>query len=197
MTNHISGPTIKDTRSRMPKPRPAFKVWLETDEGYVFGPGVYSLLKKIEETGTLKESAEALGMSYRYAWGLLRKAEERLGEPLVTAHKGGRSGGGGAELTGVGRGFIEDFERMRRAVSRASEAGLEDESRATLNEVRGFVEACSSEGGWAEVSIVLKELTSLELKFPADSLSGEMLRPGDEVSALIRTSAEWVRRKRA
>jgi len=179
----------------VPKPRPAFKVWLETDEGYVFGPGVYSLLKKIEETGTLKESAEALGMSYRYAWGLLRKAEERLGEPLVTAHKGGRSGGGGAELTSVGRGFIGDFERMRRAVSRASEAGLEDESRATLNEVRGFVEACSSEGEWAEVSIVLKEPTRLELSFPVDYLSGDCPSPGEEASILIRTIVESVRRK--
>jgi len=38
------------------RPKPQFKVWLETDEGYVFGPGVYSLLRQVEETGTLKKA---------------------------------------------------------------------------------------------------------------------------------------------
>jgi len=93
------------------KPHPAFKVWMETDDGYVFGPGVYSLLKRIMEVGTLKEAATELGMSYRYAWGLIKKAEEKLGEPLLTAHKGGRSGGGGAELTERGKQFPVEFHK--------------------------------------------------------------------------------------
>jgi molybdate transport system regulatory protein len=95
------------------KPHPAFKVWMETDEGYVFGPGVYSLLKKITEVGTLKEAAAELGMSYRYAWGLIKKAEDKLGESLLTAHKGGRSGGGGAELTERGKQFLVEFQKLR------------------------------------------------------------------------------------
>lgn len=79
------------------KPRPAFKVWLETEEGYVFGPGVYSILRKVDETGTLKEAAKSLGMSHKFAWGLVRKGEETLGQPLISSHKGGRAGGGGAD----------------------------------------------------------------------------------------------------
>jgi molybdate transport repressor ModE-like protein len=114
------------------KPRPAFKVWIETDDGYVFGPGVYSLLKKLEETGTLKEAASSLGMSYRYAWGLIRKAEEKLGAPLVHAHKGGKHGGGGIELTGLGRHFIVEFTELRDQVSRLSSTHyLESENRVT------------------------------------------------------------------
>jgi molybdate transport repressor ModE-like protein len=102
------------------KAKPGFKIWLETEEGYVFGPGVYSLLRKIGETGTLKGAAEALGMSYRFAWGLLKKAEERLGEPLVESHKGGRSGGGGFEITDVGRRFLREFSDMERTMRRLS-----------------------------------------------------------------------------
>jgi molybdate transport system regulatory protein len=98
------------------KPHPAFKVWMETDDGYVFGPGVYSLLKRIREVGTLKEAATELGMSYRYAWGLIKKAEEKLGEPLLTAHKGGRSGGGGAELTERGKQFLVEFQKLREKI---------------------------------------------------------------------------------
>ena len=67
----------------MSKPRPAFKLWMETDEGYVFGPGVYHLLKAIKKTGTLKAASQELGMSYRYAWGLIKKAEAKLGESLT------------------------------------------------------------------------------------------------------------------
>ncbi|MCX6656474.1 MAG: LysR family transcriptional regulator [Candidatus Bathyarchaeota archaeon] len=103
------------------KPHPAFKVWMETDDGYVFGPGVYSLLKRIMEVGTLKEAATELGMSYRYAWGLIKKAEEKLGEPLLTAHKGGRSGGGGAELTERGKQFLVEFQKLREQIIRVTQ----------------------------------------------------------------------------
>jgi len=103
------------------RPHPAFKVWLETEDGYVFGPGVHSLLKKVTETGTLKKAASDLGMSYRYAWGLIKKAEEKLGEPLIIAHKGGRSGGGGAILTERGQRFIEEFQHLRDQMVQASE----------------------------------------------------------------------------
>jgi molybdate transport repressor ModE-like protein len=114
------------------KHRPAFKVWMETDDGYVFGPGVHSLLKKLEETGTLKEAASSLGMSYRYAWGLIRKAEEKLGSPLVHAHKGGKHGGGGIELTDLGRRFLSEFAELRDQVSRLSSYHyLESENRVT------------------------------------------------------------------
>jgi molybdate transport system regulatory protein len=95
--------------------RPASKIWLETDEGYVFGPGVYSLLKAIREKGTLKEASQNLGMSYRYAWGLVRKAEDKLGAPLIEASKGGRQGGGSSHITELGEHFIADFENIQEA----------------------------------------------------------------------------------
>lgn len=98
-----------------------FKVWLETDDGFVFGPGVYSLLRKVDETGTLKEAAESLDMSYRYAWGLVKKAEGTLGQPLLYTHKGGRAGGGGTELTEIGQQFIEEFSKIGRLFKMLSE----------------------------------------------------------------------------
>ena len=94
-------------------PKPAFKLWLETEDGYVFGPGVYNLLIAIERTGTLKEASQQLGMSYRYAWGLIKKAEEKLGEPLIDASKGGRLGGGSSTITETGARYIKDFERIQ------------------------------------------------------------------------------------
>ena len=118
------------------RPHPAFKVWLETDEGYVFGPGVYSLLKKVIETGTLKDAASGLGMSYRYAWGLVKKAEEKLGEPLIAAHKGGKSGGGGAALTKRGEQFLVEFQRIRDQMAQASESFEKASLSGTVKDVR-------------------------------------------------------------
>ncbi len=96
----------------MNDPKLAFKLWLETEDGYVFGPGVYNLLIAIERTGTLKEASQQLGMSYRYAWGLIKKAEEKLGEPLIDASKGGKLGGGSSTITETGARYIKDFERI-------------------------------------------------------------------------------------
>ncbi len=97
----------------MSKPQPAFKLWMETEEGYVFGPGVYRLLKAIKIAGTLKQASQELGMSYRYAWGLIKKAEAKLGESLITASKGGRLGGGSSIITELGATFIADFELIQ------------------------------------------------------------------------------------
>ena len=67
-------------------------LWLETSEGVFFGTGRALLLMKIEEYGSLKKAAEALGMSYRAAWGKIRKTEEVLGVRLI-AQKGSKKGG--------------------------------------------------------------------------------------------------------
>jgi molybdate transport repressor ModE-like protein len=101
---------------------PNFKVWLETDEGYAFGPGVYSILREIRCKGTLRGAASSLGMSYRFAWGMIRKAEERLGAPLVESHKGGSAGGGGARLTSLGEQFVDQYASLERRMGRLSNA---------------------------------------------------------------------------
>ena len=98
----------------MSEPRPASKIWLETSEGYVFGPGVYNLLKAIKEKGTLKEASQSLSMSYRYAWGLIKKAEEKLEAPLIEATKGGRRGGGSSKITELGEHYLMDFEKIQQ-----------------------------------------------------------------------------------
>jgi molybdate transport repressor ModE-like protein len=148
------------------RPHPAFKVWMETDDGYVFGPGVYSLLKRVNEVGTLKEAATQLGMSYRYAWGLIRKAEEKLGEPLISAHKGGRSGGGGAELTERGRYFLVEFQRLREQMARASEADPEKSISGVVKDIRvsgGEVEVVLRVGGSDKARLKKGQALSIQL----------------------------------
>lgn len=74
--------------------KPRLKLWLSSDrdEG-VFGDGKWRLLGEIERTGNLRAAAAELRMSYRKAWGDIRKAESCLGRKLVTRSRGGVSGG--------------------------------------------------------------------------------------------------------
>ncbi|BDQ36512.1 molybdenum-binding protein [Pseudodesulfovibrio nedwellii] len=64
------------------------RIWLEQKDKTYIGIGSTLLLKHVEDLGSLRKAAEALGMSYRRAWGKLKNAEERIGQPLVEKTKG-------------------------------------------------------------------------------------------------------------
>lgn len=71
----------KDTTLRL-------RVWIEQEEKTYIGIGSTLLLQHVEELGSLRKAAAELGMSYRRAWGKLKNAEERIGQPLVEKTKG-------------------------------------------------------------------------------------------------------------
>ena len=60
------------------------KIFLEDHHKYVLGPGRMALLKATAALGSLHKAAQAQGMSYRWAWGRLRTAEQELGFQLLT-----------------------------------------------------------------------------------------------------------------
>jgi molybdate transport system regulatory protein len=162
------------------KAKPGFKIWLETEEGYVFGPGVYSLLRKIGEMGTLKGAAEALGMSYRFAWGLLKKAEEKLGEPLVESHKGGRSGGGGVDITDVGLRFLKEFSEVEQAINKFSESELPQE-HGSLTIIEAEVLEMTAAGDRVVITFQLSEPTKLTLNLCEETVKSLEISPGDRL----------------
>ena len=98
---------------------PNYKLWLEHKGEYIFGPGAFAILKSIHKTGSITKGAEALGMSYRYAWGVIRKIERKLGVKLVETFKGGSTGGGGAKITDSGLEIMETYDRINNAFSDA------------------------------------------------------------------------------
>jgi molybdate transport repressor ModE-like protein len=110
-----------DEKEELPKLQPNYKLWLEHNGEYVFGPGAYAILKSIDETGTITEGAKKLGMSYRYAWGVIRKIEEKLGVKLLHSYKGGTVGGGGADVTEFGKSLMQLFSKVDQEFSSAVE----------------------------------------------------------------------------
>ncbi len=96
--------------------RPRLKLWISrgTLQG-AFGDGKWRLLMAIRREGSLRGAAQALGISYRKAWGDLRKAEESLDCHLVERHRGGRTGGN-MELTTAGSNWLQAYGDFRRGV---------------------------------------------------------------------------------
>ena len=96
--------------------KPNFKFWLETEDGYVFGEGSFKLLRGIQEKGTLTASSQALHMSYRHAWGIIKQMEENLGTKVLATYKGGKDGGGGAELTPIGKMLLKIYSKYTEGI---------------------------------------------------------------------------------
>lgn len=89
-----------------------YGVWLTNREsGGRLDDKLVKLLAGIQESGTLRSAAEALGLSYRKAWGDIRKAEKFIGFSLVEKVRGGKDGGL-SRLTADGAELVEAFGQL-------------------------------------------------------------------------------------
>ena len=102
-----------------------FKLWVSTEnsEG-VFGDGKWRLLKAIEDKGSLKKAAEYLNISYRKAWGDLKKAEEGLGVKFIERTRGGQHGGKSI-LTTEGKNWIKAYSSFRQDIKKKVDKSLD------------------------------------------------------------------------
>jgi molybdate transport system regulatory protein len=94
--------------------RPVFKFWLEFEGKRVLGKGGAAILEQIQKEESISRAAENLGMSYRYVWNYLNEVSKIIGEPIVYTFKGGKSGGGGARLTELGKYLLSEYNRLSK-----------------------------------------------------------------------------------
>jgi molybdate transport system regulatory protein len=97
--------------------RPRVKVWLECGDDYVFGHGISEILEAVDQTGSIKEAAAAVGKSYRHVWSRIKEAEAAFGRPLIVAHVGG-TGTRRSFLTDEARELVADFKTLRKQVQK-------------------------------------------------------------------------------
>jgi molybdenum ABC transporter molybdate-binding protein len=104
------------------------RVWVERAGRAVLGPGRLELLEAIDRHHSISAAARQMSMSYRHAWVTVQQINEAAGEPLVAAATGG-VGGGGAQLTPLGRWAVSAFRDLSRQLHQAAETlvpGLTD-----------------------------------------------------------------------
>lgn len=179
----------------MSKPRVAFKAWLQTEEGCIFGPGVYRLLKSVKETGTLRQAADSLGMSYRFAWGLIKKTEARLGEQLLIAHKGGRYGGGRTEVTDTGSRFIEEFAKIQEIITDVLRSGLQLTDIKYENIMEGAIEDLYDVDSELEVAVKLKAGSIMKLRLSKKILEEKRLIKNSQVIIKLTSIINFIESK--
>src|SRR4030067_2138050 len=91
--------------------KPSGKIWIEYRGKPIVGKGGAEILRAIDAEKSLSKAAEKLGMSYRYVWNYIQKIQSVLRETVVDTYKGGKTGGGGANLTVVGKALLEEDAR--------------------------------------------------------------------------------------
>ncbi len=105
--------------------RTRFKLWLSTEDAEGgFGDGKWRLLKTIDAKGSLKAASQSLHISYRKAWGDLKKAQQCLNVPLVEKQRGGIDGGQTA-LTEEGKKWVTAYTRFHTDIEKAIENAYE------------------------------------------------------------------------
>lgn len=89
--------------------KPRFRIMMDGE--IALGPGKVDLLEAIGRTGSISAAARDIGLSYRRAWNMVDTMNHCFKKPLVERTKGG-AGGGGAQLTALGRTVIDQYRSM-------------------------------------------------------------------------------------
>ncbi len=105
------------------KSKPAPRLRILFGEAIAIGPGKAQLLEAIGETGSISAAARSMGMSYRRAWLLVDTMNHCFREPLVATALGGK-GGGGAQVTDLGREVLRRYRAMERTAAEAVAAEM-------------------------------------------------------------------------
>lgn len=127
-----------------------FKVAIDTHwqlrraDGTPLVPRLTALLVGIQRSGTLAAACRSAGLTYRYAWGLLREGERAFGRSLVESQRGR-----GARLTALGERLAWADQRIAARLapmldSLASEVEVEIER--VLSQTRPALRLQASHG---------------------------------------------------
>lgn len=89
------------------------RVWLEKNGEKILGHGRVELLERIQASGSIRQAALQMKMSYRQAWDLISHMNAHFDSPVVISHRGGK-GGGNAVVTEKGQKVIAQFHQLHQ-----------------------------------------------------------------------------------
>lgn len=80
-------------------------------ETVFFGPGPATLLRLIDETGSVRTACVRMKLSYSKGWQILNLLEDQLGIQVIERRSGGQEGGS-SRLTEEGRDLLHRYESL-------------------------------------------------------------------------------------
>jgi molybdate transport system regulatory protein len=171
--------------------KPVPHLSFQSDRGTVVDEIDARLMRRTYETGSLSEAARVVGISYRSAWGRIRRLEAAYGRRILDTKVGGTSGGG-ARLTPDGLALLREFRHFRKylfnALGDSESAGNVRYKLSARNMVgakvigieRGDITSLIRMASPAPV-----RLTSIISNEAVDDLG---LRVGDHVQAIVKST---------
>lgn len=167
-------------------------MWIEYKGKPVLGKGGAEILEAIATENSLSKAAVKLRMSYRYVWNYLQKIQKAIGEPIVETRKGGKHGGGGAQLTPMGKSLLREYKQLEnylnKVVSDMERREHPDMKSSVKNSLKGKVTAVEKTGKTTKVKIELKTPAAVTVLMPREKAEGLTLKVGDEVEIVIEAT---------
>ena len=174
------------------KHKPSCKVWIEHNGKPVLGKGGAEILQAIAKENSISKAAEELNMSYRYVWNYLQKIQKTVGERIVETFKGGKAGGGGANLTMLGQTLLEEYLRVESFMSEILSdteywevLGLKISAR---NRLKGKVIAVDKDEITAKVKVKITTPAIMTALISREAVEDLKIKVGDEVEAVVKAT---------
>jgi molybdate transport system regulatory protein len=168
------------------------KVWIEYKGKPVIGKGGAKILETIEKENSISKAAETAGMSYRYVWNYLQKIQKAIEKPIVETYKGGKSGGGGAKLTKLGKDLLSEYKQVESYLSEvlADSQHLEVKSLklSARNQFKGKVVAVEKGIITSKVKIEIKVPVTITAVITKEAVEDLDLKVGDAVQAIVKST---------
>jgi molybdate transport system regulatory protein len=179
---------------------PTAKVWLEYKGEPILGEGGATILEAIRKEKSISRAARKIGMSYRYVWNYLAKMGKALGEPIVETYKGGRVGGGGANLTPLAETLLKEYNRVEDYVGEIlgdqeywEAVGLKISAR---NKLRGIVKSVEKGDIVAKVKIEITAPAAITALISSEAVEDLDIKKGDKVEAVIKATEVMIAKEK-
>jgi molybdate transport system regulatory protein len=172
--------------------KPSGKIWIEHQGKPIVGKGGAEILREIDAQQSLSKAAEKLGMSYRYVWNYVQKIHRALGETVVETYKGGKTGGGGARLTDVGRALLDEYVRLEGCLGEflacTNNVEVKRMKLSARNQLKGKIVSVEKGVITAKVKVEIKMPVTVTAVITKEAVEDLGLKVGDEVTAIVKST---------
>lgn len=155
-------------------------------------PQTLELLSLIGENRSISGAAEAMSISFRHAWNLIDKLENKLGAKVVVRSRGGKGGGGLVTLSKEGSEIVREYQRITKGVKGVVKEqgfwealGLRISAR---NKIIGRVTKIKKDPVVAHVEIESSTPVRIVSVITSDATDDLGLKVGDKVTAIIKST---------
>ncbi len=168
------------------------KAWIEYKGKPLIGKGGAEILEAIDKENSLSKAAETLGMSYRYVWNYIQEIQMVMEEQIVDTYKGGKSGGGGAKLSDLGRSLLGEYKQaevyLDKVLSNPRSLEVKVLKLSARNQFKGKVLAVEKGVITAKVKVEVKMPVTVTAVITKDAVEDLDIKVGDEVTTIVKST---------